>query len=87
MAYQKPVIAFDVGGISQWLKNQKTGFLIPNPNEKELAEKLNLLLERRDLADQMGSEGRMLVEKRFTPEKHMEALTSLFKGVANQGEK
>jgi glycosyltransferase involved in cell wall biosynthesis len=77
MAYEKPVVAFDVGGMSEWLK-QKNGFLVPSGDEKGLAQKMNLLLEDKKSAEEMGRWGRKLVEERFTPSIHLEHLLSVF---------
>ena len=78
MAYGKPVIAFDVGGISEWLKDGETGFLVKLRDEVALAETLNLLLGDHSLAIRMGSKGREAVEKRFTPETHVDELLGRF---------
>jgi len=78
MSYQKPVVAFDVGGISEWLKDGKTGFMVSPRNEKELAEKIAFLLQRPDIAEQMGKEGRMIVVKHFAPEIHLRSLMAFF---------
>jgi glycosyltransferase involved in cell wall biosynthesis len=79
MANRTPVVAFDVGGVSEWLIDGQTGYLIPQRNEKALAEKLSFLLENPDVAKEMGDRGRNLVEKRFVPEVHMKNLLALFK--------
>ena len=78
MAYGKPVIAFDVGGISEWLEDGKTGFIIKLRDEAALAEKLNLLLQNPNLALRMGTQARESVEKRFVPDIHVERLLSIF---------
>ena len=78
MAYQKPVVAYDVGGISEWLIDGVTGFLVRPSDERKLAERINLLLERPDMAEKMGKSGREVVNKRFGPETHLQALISLF---------
>ncbi|MDY6950058.1 MAG: glycosyltransferase family 4 protein [Thermodesulfobacteriota bacterium] len=78
MAHEKPVVAFDVGGVSQWLKHGKTGFLVPPCDEEGLAERIDHLLARRDLAREMGAKGRALVEEHFAPEVHLQAILSLF---------
>jgi glycosyltransferase involved in cell wall biosynthesis len=77
MAYGKPVIAFDVGGISEWLEDGETGFLIQSRDEATLAEKMNLLLQDRPLAMGLGSKGREAVENRFIPEIHVERLLAI----------
>ena len=81
MAYQKPVIAFNEGGISEWCKNKKTGYLIENKNYKELAEKVNMLFCRKDVGIKMGKEGRISVENHFTPELHIKRLLLVLKKI------
>lgn len=83
MAYQKPVVAFEVGGISEWLKDGETGFLVRPKEDLELANKINLFLERPDIAEKMGRRGREMVKKRFVPEAHIEKVLSLFQKATN----
>jgi glycosyltransferase involved in cell wall biosynthesis len=78
MAYSKPVIAFDVGGISEWLKHGETGYLVKPRDEESLAEKMTLLLGDRLLAARMGSKAREAVERRFMPETHVSSLLGVF---------
>jgi glycosyltransferase involved in cell wall biosynthesis len=78
MAYQKPVVAFDTGGISEWLADRQTGYLVPKSDEAGLAQRIELLLERPDLADYMGKQGRQVVKERFVPEIHLDHLLPLF---------
>ena len=79
MSYGKPVLAFDIGGISDWLQHGETGFLVPPRDELSLAEKMNFLLESPGLAEEMGRKGRSVVEEKFSPNRHMEHLVSVFK--------
>ena len=65
MAYQKPVIASNAGGISEWCDNNKSGFLVEPGNAGELTKKINLLLDNRELSIQMGLKGRDTVEKKL----------------------
>jgi len=78
MAYGKPVIAFDVGGISEWLKDGETGFLLPPRDEAGLREKINTLIEHPQLAEQMGGKARKAVMEKFSPKRHVERLISVF---------
>jgi glycosyltransferase involved in cell wall biosynthesis len=85
LGYQKPVVAFDTGGISEWLKDGKTGLMVLPRNESDLADKISFLLERPNMSKQLGHEGRQLVEKRFNPECHLGSLLDLFKeAIRNQ---
>ena len=78
MANRIPVVAFNVGGVSEWLVDGQTGYLVPQRNEKALAEKITFFLENPDVAAAMGDRGRKLVEKRFVPEVHINNLLALF---------
>ncbi|MBI5788262.1 MAG: glycosyltransferase family 4 protein [Candidatus Schekmanbacteria bacterium] len=84
MAYGKPVIAFDNGGIAEWLEDQVTGYLVGRGNEIMLAKKINYLLQHRDTAQAMGNRGRRAVELRFTPEEHVNKLLGLFEDIVRQ---
>ena len=66
MAYEKPVVAFDVGGIPEWLADKETGFLVQRKDTKGMAEKISLLLKDKALAKKMGWAGRLKVEQEFT---------------------
>lgn len=66
MSYEKPVVAFDVGGIPDWLADKETGFLVKRKDTKSMAEKISLLLKDKVLARKMGKAGRMKVEREFT---------------------
>jgi glycosyltransferase involved in cell wall biosynthesis len=77
MAHGKPVVAFDVGGISEWLMDAKTGYKVRRGDEAGLAEKINHLLEHKDEAAAMGRQGRRVAEQRFTRETHIRKLLRL----------
>jgi glycosyltransferase involved in cell wall biosynthesis len=79
MASGKPVIAFDVGGISDWLEDNKSGFLVERENVAGLVEKINLFLNNRELATKMGDYGRKLYEEKYTQKYHIEKLLEIFK--------
>jgi glycosyltransferase involved in cell wall biosynthesis len=66
MTYEKPVVAFDVGGIPDWLADKETGFLVKRKDIQSLGEKISLLLKDKALAKKMGMAGRLKVERQFT---------------------
>jgi glycosyltransferase involved in cell wall biosynthesis len=78
MSYGKPVLAFDVGGISEWLKHEETGFLVKPKDTVALAERMSFLLERPGLARSIGNKGREAVAVRFVPSAHVDQLLSVF---------
>jgi glycosyltransferase involved in cell wall biosynthesis len=84
MANGKPVVAFDVGGIGEWLKDGRNGFLVPRGDAMALAGKISLLCGDRQLRLRFGQEGRRMHEERFTKETHLKRLTDILSGVARK---
>jgi glycosyltransferase involved in cell wall biosynthesis len=62
---RKPVVATNVGGISELMKDNETGFLVKKGNADELIEKLSLLINDKDKRKIMGDVGRKFVEDNF----------------------
>ena len=77
----KPVIAFDVGGVREWLQDQVNGFIVPEKNTAEMAEKLEQLYHDPALRARMGKAGRTLVEQRFAPSLFPEKIEELIRRV------
>ena len=65
----RPVITSDVPGCRDAVKDGLTGFLISPKDPKVLAEKIEYLLENKDLLVKMGSEARKFAEKEFSSDK------------------
>lgn len=81
MAHAKPVVAFNVGGISDWLKDQEVGFLVERANVDELAGRIEQLLSDEKLAQKMGETGRKLVSEKFSLERHLDQLIGVYQKV------
>jgi glycosyltransferase involved in cell wall biosynthesis len=74
MAYGRPVVAFNVGGIREWLVPGETGVLVPPTDVAGLRQSLAQLMDNQETAAQMGRKGRAVVEQRFTAEAYRDAL-------------
>lgn len=61
-----PVIASDVGGSSESVTDNHTGFLIPRGDIDLLQQKLRLLMQNKTLRDKMGANGREKYLSNFT---------------------
>ena len=70
-AHGTPVIAFNVGGVEQWLKDGMNGYLLERGDVEGLAEKIRFFLNNPGEAERMGRQGRVAVEEEFSGEKHM----------------
>ena len=66
---EKPVIATNVGGIPELMKDGETGFLIEKNNSDELFEKLSMLLNNLENAKEMGVKGKEFVKNNFNWDK------------------
>jgi len=62
---EKPVIATNVGGIPELMKDGETGYLIEKNNSEELFEKLSTLFNDLEKAKEMGKKGRDFVKSNF----------------------
>ena len=62
---KRPVIATNVGGNPEMMKDGVTGFLVEKGNHKQLIEKIKLLLADKKLSEQMGNEGRRFIEETY----------------------
>jgi len=63
---KKPVLATNVGGIPELMKDKETGFLIKKEDYKEWIEKISFLLNDEKIAHKMGLAGRKFVEDNFS---------------------
>ena len=81
MAAGKPVVATNVGGNPEVVKDGVTGYLVPQENPNELAKKIIHLLRNPKLAERMGNAGRTLVEKEYSYERMAEETRQLYRDI------
>tara|TARA_B100000029_G_scaffold451273_1_gene475758 strand:- start:2888 stop:3946 length:1059 start_codon:yes stop_codon:yes gene_type:complete len=63
---KRPVIATDVGGCPEMMKDGVTGFLVQKGNSEQIIEKISLLLNNKELSENMGNAGRKFVEETYS---------------------
>jgi glycosyltransferase involved in cell wall biosynthesis len=61
-----PVIASDVGGVAEGVVEGTTGFLVPRGDAAAFRDRLDRLLHRPSVRQQMGAAGRRRYEAKFT---------------------
>jgi glycosyltransferase involved in cell wall biosynthesis len=64
-ATAKPVVAFDVGGVSEAMVDKETGLLV-KPDSRKLADAILKLLSSWSLREKMGVKGREFVSNNFS---------------------
>jgi glycosyltransferase involved in cell wall biosynthesis len=60
MAAERPIVASAVGGISDLVKNEENGLLVPPGDDAALARALTELIKNPDKARRLGANGRLL---------------------------
>lgn len=75
-----PVIASNVGGVSEAVIDNETGFLTESGSLKELAKKMELLLVNPDLRKRMGRKGNEDAYTKFTLEAMVQSYEKLYLG-------
>lgn len=76
-----PVIASDVGGISESVVEGETGFLVPRADVGTLRERLSVLLRDPQLRERLGAAGRTRFEAHFTFERMLEKTLEVYREV------
>lgn len=80
MHHSRAVVAFDVGGIRDWLEPELTGLLVPEQDTQRLARAIERVHHEDGLAESMGRRGRRRVEERFSFEGYLDELLGALAG-------
>jgi glycosyltransferase involved in cell wall biosynthesis len=75
----RPVVASATGGIADWLEDGVSGLTVAPGDDGRLAAALNALLTDPARSRAMGEAGRRSVAARFSPERHIEALSAAYR--------
>lgn len=78
MRYALPIVAFDAGGIKDWLADGVNGFLIPWMDRAAYARALDRILQDKELARTMGQRGLQIVSEKYDFAGYIEGLENLF---------
>lgn len=77
----RPVVAFDVGGVSDWLEHERTGLLVPEQDVSAFARDLERVLTDREFAMRMGAESARRVREKFSFAKYLDQIETHLFGV------
>lgn len=81
LAAEVPIVASNVGGISEVVLDGETGYLVPPANIQLFAEKVLRLLANENLRNRMGGRGRSLVEQFYTWRKVVEKTEKIYEKI------
>ena len=79
MNFGRPVIASNVGGIPDWLDDNVEGFLVESRNAEQLAEKIKLLLNNKELVIKFSNNAK-IKSAQFDINKQVDKLVNLYSG-------
>ena len=78
-----PVIGSNSGGTPELIQDGVTGFLYESGNIEELAEKIIILMNNKELRERMGKAGREYAEKNFTIERCVDKIEEVYRNLLN----
>ncbi len=84
MACRVPVIATNIGGTNEVVKDGETGLLVEVDNDAQLKEKIAILLEDKQLRQRLVDTAHQSVRENFTWEKNLPLLERELQGVASK---
>ncbi|MEP7236266.1 MAG: glycosyltransferase family 4 protein [Ferruginibacter sp.] len=78
MAFGKPIIASDVAGINNMVKNNVTGLLVPVMDEEAMFGKMKQLIQNKEEAFMLAANARQYAEANFSNETMFKKYRSVF---------
>ena len=82
MAHSVPVIAFDTGGVREWLSDSENGIIVPEKATVAAGEKLaELCLKHPERLAEMGKKGMEIAKEKFSEENFVKRFRKLAEGL------
>ncbi|MGV3772147.1 MAG: glycosyltransferase family 4 protein [Verrucomicrobiales bacterium] len=87
MRFGLPIVAFDAGGIKDWLTDGYNGYLVPWMDVKKYASRMEELLNNKQLAKSLGENGLEFVSKHYEFDSYISGLETMFRQVVSETKK
>lgn len=84
MALGTPIVATDVGGNRELVRDGIEGFIVPTGDAEAVAERIIQLLEDPELRVKMGRAGRARIDRRFTAGRMVDDTVQLYERLLDQ---
>ncbi|MEE4272574.1 MAG: glycosyltransferase [Thermoanaerobaculales bacterium] len=82
LACGTPVVAFDVGGVPEFVLPDNTGRLVEQGNTEDLAGTIAAVLWDSSLRRRLGENGRKLIEAKYSPDRQRNQYAALYQHLA-----
>lgn len=84
LAFEKPVVASRVGGIPEIITDNKNGLLISPNNPSTLADHVVYLLDNETFSSELGRQGRLIVEEKYSFEPVSRSCIKVYRELFNK---
>jgi glycosyltransferase involved in cell wall biosynthesis len=81
LSCETPVVASKTGGITEIVKHDVNGILVPPNDPKKLANALRKLLEDKELREKYGKRGRRIVQEQFSLDHTSKELVKIYEDI------
>lgn len=85
LAIGKPIIGSNLGGIPELVKNNESGLIYTYNKPKELQEKMRVLFENKELADELGKNAKQIAKKEYSKESYYNKIINIYEGAVKNG--
>ncbi len=76
-----PVLARDIEGIREVIKDKENGLLFANKDSDDLASKIRFLFEHKEMLEVMGLNARKTYEQRYALKENYDRLLTIYKTI------
>lgn len=84
MYFSKPIIGTNVAGIPEQVENGRNGYVVKPNSASDLAEKLALMMSKREDLNRMGNESKQIYSLNFSYNQVLNSYFELFKSLINK---
>lgn len=84
MSYARPLVAFAVGGIPDWLHDGENGIAVPEQNVAALGQAIQRLVQDDALAGQLGAQGYLMYTAEYNFTHYIHSLAQQFTALARE---
>jgi glycosyltransferase involved in cell wall biosynthesis len=86
MASGKPIVAYRHGGVTEMVVEHYNGLFAEPCNPEELGEKIQLLLDNKELCEEMGRHSLERQKQYFSLESYIKNFEDTYEEIANKHE-